>query len=182
MENLSGTFEAFTFNQKLLELYGRHVESNTARFRVVHSGDQLEKRFGTFDVYNGSTYLRTEENVIREMPKYGHLDNQWVIERLEPNVHQDVYDGDFIYECLWALPTGLPLNWEAVDVVVKASLDMLSIDKAESGIPRTQKQAEEIHKEELAKESELILDKFSDESLTSALHFGSAVSMTRTKE
>lgn len=147
--------ELQVINDRLETLYGRHEERNLPRFRAVFSDNQLEKRFGTFQVYNGSIWLR-EDTCIKEVPKYSWLENQIVVERLEPNVHKEVYEGEFIYEILYAFPTGLPPKYEYIEIVVKKSLEILPVRTAE--IPRSRKQMEDEHKEHLRKESARFLN------------------------
>lgn len=172
----STSFEAFQINERLKTIYGIHEEVNKARFRIVHSDDQYEKRFGTFQVYSGNIWLR-EETGIRETEKYPWLSNQWVVERLQPNETEDVYEGDLVYEPLWAFDEKLPLNMEMVEFVVKKSLNLLPqhvMDKLVSA-PRTRREAEYRHKEKLAKESAMILNRLDNTALQSALHDGGAV-------
>lgn len=176
----SASIEAQATNDKLLELYGKHILCGLANFRVVWSEDQFEKRFGTFDVYAGDRFIRTETG-IRETQKYSYLDHQWIVERLHPNYHKDVMEGNYIYECLWAFPKGLPLKWEAVDYCCKMALAMLPNEK---NVPRTEAEAiyqdEEKKKQEVKEEREK-LDNVSNESnLEMSLHEGDAVSLSGT--
>ena len=180
MDNKSNSFEAYEMNEKLRTLYGVHEETSKPRFRVVHSDDQLEKRFGTFEVFNGDIYLRTEVNVIREVPKYPYYwNNQWIVERLEPNTLPDVYEGDFVYNSLWSFPEGLPLDWEPVEFVVKKALDILPVEIAEKfkKLPQNKQEMEYEEKQRLASESKRILNMLDGTALQSQLHHGEAVSI-----
>jgi len=174
MERLSDSFDCFVINDRLRENFGLHGDFALPRFRVVHSDDQLEKRYGTFSAYAGDIFLR-EETGIREIPKYPWLDNQWVLERLFPNIHQDVYEGNCTYEPLWAYPTGLPLNWDMIEAGVKKALDILPVDTVE--IPKTEKEATYRVEEEKEKERKSILNQLDNTSVQSALHDGAAVTV-----
>lgn len=181
MENLSDSFEAFTINDRLIENYGRRIGTNKAKFRVVHSDDQIEKRFGEFDIYadaDEEIWLRKEMG-IREVPKYGWLDNQWVVEKLLPNDRPEVFEGDFIYEPLLAFPSGLPLNWDAVEIVVKKILEVLPIETV--GLPKTLEEAEYQKKLSDAKEKARILNMLDNTTTMSALHDKSAVVVPEVK-
>lgn len=170
----SDNYEVFQINDRLRELYGLLVDTGKQKVRVCHSDDQLEKRYGTFDLYAGEFFLR-EETGIREVPKYDWMNNQWVVEGLVPNIYPDVYEGDYNYCCLYAFPSGLPLHWEAIDLVAKAFLKILDVDKYD--IPRTEQQAQDAHKLKLQKESAVILNRLDNTGLQSALHDGAAVSI-----
>lgn len=176
----SDSYEAFEMNERLRTIYGIHEETSRQRFRVVHSDDQLEKRFGTWEVYAGDIYLRTEVNVIREVPKYPYYwSNQWIVERLEPNTLPDVYEGDFVYNSLWAFPEGLPLDWEPIEFVVKKALDILPAEIAErfKKLPKNKEEMEEEYRQKLARESKQILGMMDGTALQSQLHHGEAVSI-----
>lgn len=96
--------EVRLINEKLEKLYGKHTVKNQANFRLAYCGEQFETRKGTFSVYSGDVFLR-EESGIREVKKYAYLDDDtWIIERLIPNLHTDVMDGDFVYEPVYAFP------------------------------------------------------------------------------
>lgn len=89
-------------NEKLERLFGKHAIKNLPNFRLSYAGEQFEKRQGTFSVYCGDIFLR-EESGIREVKKYAYLDDDtWLMERLVPNLHQDVMEGDYTYECFYA--------------------------------------------------------------------------------
>lgn len=171
---LSESFEVFTINDRLRETYGLLVDTGKQKVRVVHSDDQFEKRFGTFLLSANGMFLR-EETGIREVQKYDWMINQYVVEGLVPNIYPDVYEGDYTYCCLFAFPPGLPVNEEAVTVVVKAFLKMFDVDKYD--IPQTQVQAEDAHKLELQKQSADILNRLDNTALQSALHDGAATSI-----
>ena len=166
--------EINAINERLLNLYGKHEEFNLPRFRIVNSDTQLEKRFGTFQVFSGDIYLR-EETGIRLVPKYSWLENQIVVERLEPNVHKDVYEGEFTYECLYAFPVGLPPKYEFIEIVVKKALEILPIDTAE--IPRSRKQMEDEHKDHLRKESARMLNAMDRTATQSLIAEGAGITV-----
>ncbi len=181
MERLSDSYDCYIINDKLTTLYGRHEETNKPRFRVVHSDDQLEKRFGNFTVSTeNGIYLRTETNVVRQVPKYcnGLLENQWVVERLQPNETEDVIEGDFIYECLWAFPAGLPLNYEMVEFVVKKALNILPDDVMKNLEGRkTRKQYEDDHKDHLKRESARLLNMMDRTATQSLIAEGAGITV-----
>jgi hypothetical protein len=100
--NISQLEEVRSINEKLETLYGRHTVKNLPDFRLSYCADQYERRSGTFKVYSGDIFLR-EETGIREVKKYAYIDDDiWLVERLVPNTHQDVMDGDYVYECFYA--------------------------------------------------------------------------------
>lgn len=91
-----------SINETLGRLYGRHTAKNLPNFRLVYCGEMFEKRSGTFRVYSGDIFLR-EEVGIREVKKYEYIDDDiWLVERLVPNTHTDVMEGDYVYECFYS--------------------------------------------------------------------------------
>lgn len=179
----SASIEAKAINQKLLEAYGKHLSADKANFRVVWSEDQLEKRFGVFNVYYNDMFVR-EETGIREVAKYEYLDHQWVVERMHPNYHKDVMEGSYVYEPLWAFPRGLPLKWEAVDYCVKMALKMIPIDY-DKRTPQSESEAidqDEKRKAKEVRDARTELDNVSNPSeLELRLKDGDAVSMAGKK-
>ena len=171
--------EAYVINNRLEEFYGKHTVANKARFRVVWSTEQIEKRRGTFNVFHGDIFLR-EETGIREVEKYPFFPNCWVVERLHGNVYPDVLDGEYIYEPLFTFPEGLPLNWRAVDLVVKHALKLVTIDKDED-IPRTEKEAVHRYDKQIEKEKQNTRDMLDTTSLETALNDGNAISFSNTE-
>lgn len=175
MEIGSHCTEANVINARLQSFFGRNEEVEEQRFRVVWSDDQLERRLGTFTDTISDTFQR-EVTEIREVPKYPWLSNQWIVERLVPNVRRDVYDGQYIYEPLYCFPFGLPLKWEAIEVVVKIALKQIDVGSADL-IPKTQKEAEYRRDEHLKKEKARTLNLLDNTALQSALHDRAAVAL-----
>ena len=166
--------EAIRINERLKQLYGKFVDTENPRYRVVFSDDEIEKRHGTFNVTTeGGVFLR-EETGIREVPKYEWLQGQWVLERLLPNMHKEVYEGEYTYEPLYAFPPGLPIKWEAIHFVCQIAEGAI---KNESELPKTEKQAWEEIERQKAKDSARILNMLDNTAVQSALHDGGAVSL-----
>lgn len=118
--NLNDLTEVEVINERMTRLYGLHTVKNLPNYRVVFADEKYtEKRSGTFSVHAGDIFLR-EETGIREVEKYPWCRNQWVVEGIIPNPHNDVYEGDYIYNIVWAFPENLPLNWLAVMRVMHA--------------------------------------------------------------
>jgi hypothetical protein len=134
-------------NKALEKLYGVHPIKKQANFRMSYAGDQYEKRNGTFNVYIGDIFLR-EELGIREVKKYPYIDDDtFIMERLIGNCHQDVMEGDYIYECFY--------SFKQVDHIppLKAAIFVMNMLLIVGGTaPKTQKEAENRDKEKLALE------------------------------
>jgi hypothetical protein len=80
------------FNQKLAER-GRSLDGRPI-WRISWSTSQREKRLGKFSDFYGSIFLR-EVQEVREVPKYWHNPDRWVLERLcflPPNaaIHREI--------------------------------------------------------------------------------------------
>jgi hypothetical protein len=118
-----------TINQRLIDHFGRYLDG-TPMFRVVWSSDQVEKR---------RTNLTPEGwelpyEIVREVKKYSYAQDRWILEKL---TEVDDFQGQELvtklsHEPAWVFETKkgdyLPLNWLAVDFVVKRILKMLDPD------------------------------------------------------
>src|SRR3972149_7749627 len=95
-------------NKHLLDTYG-YFAIDTPNFRVVYSDDQYEKRFGTFEDYNGSIFIRRVTET-REVPKYWHIKERYILERampiLTPDAQKELVDKKFDYYVVWTFETG----------------------------------------------------------------------------
>jgi hypothetical protein len=165
--------ELEVLNNRLLSLYGRHIASDNQLFRVVWAPSQLEKRKRLIDdegrdIINGP---------ILEIPKYYWMGNQYVVERLQENERQDVFEGSYIYECLYAFPEGLPLNWEAINRCCKIALEIIPKDDR----PRTEKEARYQDDQKKEKEKQAFKNLIDTTPLDTALHDKNALSYSNTK-
>lgn len=67
---------------KYLTRWGKTLQGDPI-MRLVWSDEMLELRFGTFNDYHGSIFLRQFTGV-REVPKYPWVKSRWVLERWYP--------------------------------------------------------------------------------------------------
>jgi hypothetical protein len=160
-------------NQRLKEMYGTNVNKNLPNFRLVFANDQVEKRKGTFREYWGEVFLR-EVTGIKEVPKYPFFQDCWILERLVPNVLEDV-EGDFTYEPVYRFPENVYPIWRAIEFF------MFNIFNPKANLPRTQKEADYQEEERIAKEKKRTRDMIDTTSLETALNDGNAMSYTNTK-
>jgi len=163
-------------NERLLEQFGRHLSTDLPRFRVVWAPDELEKR--TTELTDAGLYVEGFKQ-IREMPKYRWLGDQWVVERLHANYHKDVFEGNYVYECLVAFPEGLPLKWEPVEFACRKALSIIPND--DSVQPKTQKEAEYIDNEKKEKEKAAFRNMMDSTKLGSSLSDKNAQSYANNK-
>lgn len=114
------------YNKRLKEKFGIDTLSNLPIWRVAWAPSQYAKQLGTFEDYTeGGIYLRTVTEV-REIPKYAHLGDLYIIEMLMviPKVNEkDLPAGNLSYECMHPYmhavnQTYLPLNWEFTEWVI----------------------------------------------------------------
>jgi hypothetical protein len=105
-------------NSRLERLYGRHTIVNKPIFRLAYSEELLERRSGEKAVFadcNGVEIFLRMETGIHEVRKYPWLDKQWVIENIVGNPHQDVFEGDYIYNIIYAFKPNMPCPpWKAI--------------------------------------------------------------------
>lgn len=112
-------------NRRLEDHYGRM--NDHAKYRVVWSNDQKEKRFGHWEDYLPEGLFIRAVSEVREVPKYVHIHDRFVLERLVENPHHDEnVDGAPIdrltYEPIWTFEdkhgNALPPAWIACKYVV----------------------------------------------------------------
>jgi len=152
--NLSEIGEAKLINDRLSRLYGRHTVIDKPIFRLAFSEELTEKRSGEKAVFadcNGVDIFLRMEDGIHEVQKYPWLDNQWVVEQLMENPHQDVFEGQYIYNCIYAFKENLPCPpWKAIQFFVQNFI--LVLHNAKGTQPKTQADAE--IQEEVKKKAE----------------------------
>lgn len=160
------TLEEQVINTRLRDIYGLHVAIERPRFRVAFSDDQHEKRH--VEEITTEAGIIVPVNEIRLMPKYPWLYAQWIVERLIPNYYKDVMEGEYVYECMWAFPPDLPLNWEAVSRL------LFEFHNVVHSRPRNQKECDEAEAKSLEKEKTVIRDMIDTTPLETSLNDGSA--------
>lgn len=109
-------------NERLELYYGKELDGR-ARYRVVWSTTEFEKRCGTFNEFYGQIFLR-EFIGIKECPKYPYDPDRWILEKLfyvkNPEI---IAEKPGSYEPFHVLkgPVGefLPLNWKVIDMIVQ---------------------------------------------------------------
>jgi hypothetical protein len=114
-------------NERLEDIYGKNVELNLPKFRIVWS-EYTEKRFGQFVRFSEEgIFLHTEEGVFEE-PKYvGFCSEKWVLEELKDTIGnpylQDIVK--YSYEPVWVFGSANsnpnPI-WRAVNLLVQIRL------------------------------------------------------------
>ncbi len=87
-----------SINKKLLDDYGSDIADNRAKYRVVWSDDQYEKRITTHDK-NGNQYIHP---VIQELPKYKqYIRHRYVLEKLTVVQGETDLLEKVVYEVIW---------------------------------------------------------------------------------
>lgn len=160
-----------SFNERLLQVYGKHVEADQARFRVSFSDDEYERREGEFWESPAGVQYSLPVREVRLVPKYPFFDRQWVLEVLTFIPHGEQIASGYTYEPLWAWERNLELKWEAIQRVIYNY-----INKVKSNNPKTQKEADYQEQERLRRNKAIIKNRLDNTALTSALHDGDAVS------
>lgn len=175
--NIQSLEQVRVINETMERLYGKHTIKDAPNFRLVYCGDQFEKRKGEFSVYSGDIYLRTESG-IREVKKYAYIDDDiWIIERLIPNHHQDVMEGSFVYEPVYAFP---PLDHVPPLKAIIFFMNMFFIVGGTAQQPKTEEEALDRHNkrkaEEVIKARELLDTEYDYTEISMRLKHGSAIS------
>lgn len=161
-----------TFINKELRRYGNNPFDEPL-WRLVWSTDQTEKRFGQFNEFYGSIFLRSFTGV-RECHKYPHIINKWVIERWfgPEHTHPDTADRSRgSYEPIYVFAdkdnNSLPLNMRVCEIVV---------DSWENRPSPTARKAQlaKYFEEQERREDSLAADAADVSRMATLLHFGSA--------
>lgn len=170
---LRETEEARRINDRLEEIYGHHTIYNKPNFRIVYSETEYEKRLGEFtDVDNSGNVIRTVKE-IRLVPKYPWIDRAWVLERIIPNPHQDLREGDYTYEPIFAFDEGVEVSWWSVNQVVQVCQVRRKSDN-----PKTQSECDTKEAELLQKEKDRTRNMMDMTVLETCFEDGGAVSFS----
>ena len=84
-----------------LALYGGESPTGLPNFRLAWSNDLYEFRKGTFNIFHGDIFLRTEQ-CTKLVRKYNYIHERWILERWAPqNLVQSeetpaITNGDYI--------------------------------------------------------------------------------------
>jgi hypothetical protein len=113
-------------NERLALYYGTELDGR-ARYRVVWSTTEIERRHGEFNEFYGHIFLRTSIG-IQDVKKYPFDQDRWIVEKLffirNPEI---ITEKPGCYEPLYHLKDRfggyLPLSWKAVDLAVKFAED-----------------------------------------------------------
>src|SRR5713226_957386 len=105
-------------NKRLTKLYGSVIVgkdrfggifkqgdlSRRPTFRLVWSETEYEKRYGTYNVFYGNLFVRTETGTL-EMKKYPYVKDRYILERLVhmpnpelPESNAGHYEGVFVFQ------------------------------------------------------------------------------------
>jgi len=114
-----------TINERLIKLYGKEPLTGLAKYRVVWSELQTEKRYGSYDVLTQETgiWLGRKQGLV-EIKKYWYLAKPcWLLERVEPNKNRkDLFHDKHTYEPILTFldkdNNRLDLNWRAIEFLL----------------------------------------------------------------
>jgi len=158
--------EAKRLNLILERKFGRDLSGNV-RFQISWSDSQTEKRLGTYNVFYGSIYLRTEKGV-REVPKYPYIKGRFVLERLIYHSNPELPISKISYEPIYIFESSkgesLPLNEKVAIIVCHTCLN--------PNMSAAQKKAffEDWNEKEFDKEVKYFEDAMDEGSVAERLH------------
>lgn len=121
--------DILAINERLKDYYGRD-EADRPYFRIVWSDNLTEKRYGTFEEFYGSVFLRSTTGVA-EVPKYTYVKAKYVLEKLvKYNMFQkppELIGENWSYEPIYVFQDkngkALPVVWRVVEVIMSALLN-----------------------------------------------------------
>lgn len=111
-------------NERLKNTFGTIIDGRV-KYRLSWSTTQTEVRKDSYNVFYGNIFLRREENVVKEVPKYPYDKDRWVLEYLTydcpPNL-VSAFNGS--YEPIWIFRDGkgqyLHPNWAVLEFMINA--------------------------------------------------------------
>ncbi len=115
-----------SINAQLVDSFGSDTLSGMPIWRVSWAPSQFEKRYGTWEDYGqGGIFLRRVTEM-REMCKYPHLQEHYVLERLvlvPPHQQVELCGARISYEPIHPFWNNkmepLPPNWEVCQIIVQ---------------------------------------------------------------
>jgi hypothetical protein len=123
---ISSASEVKSINKLIREHFGIDGNTGMPRYRISWSDSEREDRYGTFEIWYGSIFLRTEEGV-RNVPKYPYIKQRWILEKLfyltgkNPEIQ-----GKFTFEPLFTFESNagdpLPVIWDVCKRIIDVSL------------------------------------------------------------
>lgn len=164
-----------TLNKRLVETYGIDVYGN-AKFRIVWSDDQFEKRKGNVNQFYGKVFVRSVDGV-HEWPKYPFFPHRHILEMCCLNTNPELVT-QFTYEPLFKFEdkngNSLPLDWEATEFFMHCLL---------YGKPATKSDWDDLQAKEIAREEAIAFDYVDNQSpyLASKIRDGEAAFIDSTK-
>ncbi len=156
-----------TLNQRLIDYYGK-VDDGRARWRVVFSADQYEKRYGTFNKFDNSGNVTGQDTGVEIRPKYAHyIHDKYILEYLIfiPEGSQTDLVEKSSYEPIWTFQTkdyiALPPDWDAI-VIIIASVNNAVFTKHAG--PKYKQSNEDVKQEDLLRKKAIYDRLFGNES------------------
>lgn len=151
--------EVSTINQRLIDHFGRTIDSGEAKWRVVWSEDQFEMRYGTYEDRTKDGFLIREVTEWRLVPKYRQwIPKRYVLERLIliPIDNEGTLTTKFSYEPLHTFEdknqNALPPNWIACKFIVESiNHNMEQHNEVRYKDPKSNpKEAKYVHEQEIS--------------------------------
>lgn len=116
--------EVELINNRLIKLFGFESQTGLAKYRIVRSEEQTEKRYGSYDILYHDTkiWMGTRQGLV-EIKKYWYMNSCWLLERVEPNINRkDTFYDKYTYEPIFPFldkdNNQLPLNWKVIEFIV----------------------------------------------------------------
>lgn len=110
-----------SFNNRLRDLYGLYYDGKPL-YRLVWSDSQIEKRFGTWEIWSGQIFIR-EFTGVHEAPKYPWIKNRWILERREGHIPNPELAEQIEYEPKWVFQNeteAVEPEWWAIEQIIHA--------------------------------------------------------------
>ena len=131
MENITKVpdYDLEKMNNQLRSKYGYGPDELRPLWRIVWSEDLLEKRWMTHDDH-GNELLEPE---VREVPKYQHITNRYVLERAVPVAGETDLITKVSYEPAWSFEDRhgnyLPPRFDACEFIVETIYNQIKMGR-----------------------------------------------------
>lgn len=169
-------------NQLLLSKYGKAVDRDLPKFRVVRAEEETERRLGNFGLLDFNGNPVGSERCIKTVQKYPFLGPCWVLEMYCGVPNQEIHDAvqaPYTYEPLFVLlgPNEEPLDlaWLPIEMAVKFYYEAKEAPKL------TDADFRKMEDDNLKKEQEKVFEELGGNyNVADALHYKQGVAINNT--
>ena len=147
-------------NELLLSKYGKAIDRDLPKFRVVRAEEEVERRLGDFGILDVFGRPVATEACIRTVQKYPFLGPCWVLEIYDgvpDDTVRDAVQAAYTYEPLYVFldknEEPLELSWLPIEMVIT-----FYFEAKEKGRKLTDAEIQELEAKSIKKEQEQVFE------------------------